>query len=93
MRIIGTSKNASKAVEIAYQILDSHRGIKARYSTRVKPLKLSRSSVVSKFLFPEKMVGYIIGKHGRFTKRLLDEFGVVMRFERAPRVNFVDYHK
>ena len=94
MKITGTPKNGSKAVEIAYQILDSHRGIKTRYSGRnIKTLHLSKASVIAKFLFPEKMVGYIIGKHGRFTKRLLDEFGVVMRFERSPRVNFVDYHK
>jgi len=37
------------------------------------------------------MVGYIIGKKGRFTKRMIDDYGVVMRFEKSPKVMFVDY--
>jgi hypothetical protein len=37
------------------------------------------------------MGGYIIGKRGRFTKSVLDNYGVRMRFENSPKVNFVDY--
>ena len=37
------------------------------------------------------MVGYIIGKGGRFTKKILKESKVVMRFEKTVKVKFVKY--
>jgi len=39
------------------------------------------------------MIGYIIGKNGKYTKKMLDDYSVVMRFEKAPKINYINYKK
>ena len=43
MTIVGTPKNACKAIEKAHEILDSHRYIKSRYERRPRKLRLSKA--------------------------------------------------
>lgn len=94
MQITGAPESVSRAIESSYYILDSHRGIKSNYRRGYhRKLKLSSAVVQVKFLFPNFMIGYIIGKHGRFTKKLQEQYDCLMRFERSPKVYFVDYKK
>ena len=79
----GTSKDLSRAYSIMYNTLEEQAYLIKDWD-KIKTEQISKEDIklTSKFIVDTDACGFIIGRHGNFTKYLENNLGIYMRCDK-----------
>ena len=79
VKVEGQPRNIARAIAMIYGLLEERAEDFKDITEPAKPFNIKSIKVTAKFVIDHKVVGFIIGRNGQFTKYCLEKYDVIFK--------------
>ena len=79
VKIEGEPDNISQAIAMIYGLLEERAEDFKDITEPAKPFNINTVKMTARFVIDQKVVGFVIGRNGQFTKLCLEKYDVVLK--------------